>query len=124
MKPGKPVMAGKLGNTVILALPGNPVSAFVAATLFLLPLVRFMAGAAHYLPEYQSAPTSEALPANGPRAQFLRAKVDQGEITPFGIQDSAKLSVLAAANALLYRPAEAEAAEAGTMWCRLLRYSR
>ena len=115
MRPGKPVMAGKLGNTVILALPGNPASAFVSATLFLLPLVRFMAGAASYLPAYQSAPTTEALPANGPRAQFLRARVDQMGITPFGSQDSAKLSVLAAANALLYRPAEAEAAEAGAM---------
>jgi len=113
MKPGKPVMAGKLGETVILALPGNPASAFVSATLFLLPLVRFMAGAAHYLPTYQSAPTTEALPANGPRAQFLRAKVNQAGITPFGSQDSAKLSVLAASNALLYRPAGAEAADRG-----------
>ncbi len=115
MKPGKPVMAGKLGSTVILALPGNPASAFVSATLFLLPLVRYMAGAASYLPDYQSAPTSEALPANGPRAQFLRAKVDQHEITPFNSQDSAKLSVLAASNAVLYRPAEADAADVGAM---------
>jgi len=115
MKPGKPVMAGKLGKTVILALPGNPASAFVSATLFLLPLIRFMAGAKTYLPAYQSAPTSEPLPANGPRAQFLRAKVNQNGITPFGSQDSAKLSVLAAANALLYRPAHAEAADVGEM---------
>jgi len=115
MKPGKPVMAGKLGKTVILALPGNPASAFVAATLFLLPLVRFMAGAKTYLPAYQSAPTSEALPANGPRAQFLRARVDQSGITPFNSQDSAKLSVLAASNALLYRPAGAGAADVGEM---------
>ncbi|WP_417594817.1 gephyrin-like molybdotransferase Glp [Parasphingorhabdus sp.] len=115
MKPGKPVMAGTLGKTVILALPGNPASAFVAATLFLLPLIRFMAGSDQYLPEYQSAPTTKALPANGPRAQFLRAKVDQTGITPFGSQDSAKLSVLAAANALLYRPAHAEAADVGEM---------
>ncbi len=115
MKPGKPVMAGKLGKTVILALPGNPASAFVSATLFLLPLVRFMAGATRYLPDYQSAPTTEPLPANGPRAQFLRAKADQSGITPFASQDSAKLSVLAAANALLCRPADAEAADVGEM---------
>jgi len=113
MKPGKPVMAGTLGKTVILALPGNPASAFVSATLFLLPLVRYMAGAARYLPTCQSAPTTEALPANGPRAQFLRAKVNQAGITPFGSQDSAKLSVLAASNALLYRPADANAADRG-----------
>jgi len=115
MKPGKPVMAGKLGDTVILALPGNPASAFVAATLFLLPLIRYMAGAARYLPVYQSAPTSEALPANGPRAQFLRAKVDQAGIMPFGSQDSAKLSVLAASNALLCRPAHADPSDVGEM---------
>ncbi|MGB5483177.1 gephyrin-like molybdotransferase Glp [Parasphingorhabdus sp.] len=115
MQPGKPVMAGKIGKTVILALPGNPASAFVSATLFLLPLVRYMAGAARYLPDYQSAPTTEALPANGPRAQFLRAKVDQAGITPFDSQDSAKLSVLAAANALLYRPADADVAKAGAL---------
>ncbi|WP_373489638.1 molybdopterin molybdotransferase MoeA [Parasphingorhabdus sp.] len=115
MKPGKPVMAGKWGETVILALPGNPASAFVAATLFLLPLVRFMAGAARYLPEYHSAATTQALPENGSRAQFLRAKVDQAGITPFNSQDSAKLSVLAASNALLCRPADADAADAGEM---------
>lgn len=115
MKPGKPVMAGKLGSTVILALPGNPASAFVAATLFLLPLIRYMAGAARYLPDYHSAPTTESLPAAGPRAQFLRARVDQAGITPFASQDSAKLSVLAASNALLYRPAEADAADRGEM---------
>ncbi len=115
MQPGKPVMAGRIGSTVILALPGNPASAFVAATLFLLPLVRYMAGAKKYLQEYQSAPTTETLPANGPRAQFLRAKVDRSGITPFNSQDSAKLSVLAAANALLCRPTGADAAEAGAM---------
>ena len=115
MKPGKPVMAGKLGKSVILALPGNPASAFVSATLFLLPLVRFMAGADRYLPDYKSAPTTEALPANGPRAQFLRAKVNEAGITPFTSQDSAKLSVLAASNALLCRPAHAEAADTGAM---------
>ena len=115
MKPGKPVMAGKLGSTVILALPGNPASAFVTATLFLLPLVRYMAGAARYLPDYQSAPTTEALPAVGHRAQFLRARVGQAGITPFTSQDSAKLSVLAASNALLFRPAGADAAEPGAM---------
>ena len=113
MQPGKPVMAGRLGKTVILALPGNPASAFVSATLFLLPLVRYMAGAKKYLPEYHSAATTEALPANGPRAQFLRAKVDQSGIAPFNSQDSAKLSVLAAANALLCRPTGADAVEVG-----------
>ena len=115
MKPGKPVMAGRWGGTMILALPGNPASAFVSATLLLLPLLRYMAGAASYLPVYQSAPTTAPLPATGPRAQFLRARVDQSGISPFPSQDSAKLSVLAASNALLCRPADSDAVEAGAM---------
>ena len=115
MQPGKPVMAGKWGKTVILALPGNPASAFVSATLFLLPLVRYMAGASQYLPEKQSAATTVPLPENGARAQFLRAKVGPDGITPYDSQDSAKLSVLSASNALLCRPAGAGAADVGEM---------
>ena len=113
MKPGKPVMSGTLGSTVILALPGNPASAFVAATLFLLPLVRYMAGSSQYLPHYQSASTTQALPATEKRAQFLRAHVGANGITPFNSQDSAKLSVLAEANALLYRAAHSDAVDIG-----------
>ncbi len=115
MQPGKPVMAGRIGSTVILALPGNPASAFVTATLLMLPLVRYMAGAAQYLPEKQSAAATVALPENGSRAKFLRAKVGPDGITPYDSQDSAKLSVLAASNALLCRPAHAGAADVGEM---------
>ncbi len=113
MKPGKPVMAGKLGETVILALPGNPASAFVSAVLFLLPLVRCMAGSASCLPQYLTATAIESLPPVDKRAQFLRAVVSDKGITISGSQDSAKLSVLSASNALLYRPAHAEAVKAG-----------
>lgn len=115
MRPGKPVMAGKLGSSVILALPGNPASAFVSATIFLLPLIRYMAGAAKYLPHFHRTNSIESLPANGPRAQFLRAIVDERGIAAFASQDSAKLSVLAGANALLYRPAMAPAVAADAM---------
>ena len=113
MQPGKPVMAGKMGNSVILALPGNPASAFVSAILFLLPLIRFMAGAKNYLPEYRSARTLADLPAVEKRTKFLRAIVDENGITPFDSQDSAKLSVLAASNALLIRLAHSGEANAG-----------
>ncbi len=113
MKPGKPLMAGKLGNSLVLALPGNPGSAFVTATLFLLPLIRYLAGAANYLPAMQSAITNTVLPATTQRAEFLRATVDGAGITPFNSQDSAKLSVLAAANALLYRPAHSAEQQKG-----------
>jgi molybdopterin molybdotransferase len=105
MKPGKPLMAGKLGNSLVLALPGNPGSAFVTATLFLLPLIRYLAGAQEYMPVMQTAETSTVLPSTSQRAEFLRARINHDGITAFDSQDSAKLSILAAANALLYRSA-------------------
>lgn len=106
MKPGKPLMAGKLGKSLVVALPGNPGSAFVTTTLFLIPLIRYLAGATDYMPAMQSAITNRLLPATHQRAEFLRAKVDSSGIIAFDSQDSAKLSILAAANALLYRPAK------------------
>lgn len=113
MKPGKPLMAGKLGNSLVVALPGNPGSAFVTATLFLIPLIRYLAGAANYMPVMQSAITNNPLSATHQRAEFLRAKVDSSGITAFDSQDSAKLSILAAANALLYRPAQSPEQQKG-----------
>lgn len=113
MKPGKPLMAGKLGNSLVLALPGNPGSAFVTATLFLLPLIRYLAGAANYMPMMQSTITTTDLLATTQRAEFLRATVEDSSITPFNSQDSAKLSVLTAANALLYRPAHSPELQKG-----------
>lgn len=113
MQPGKPVMAGKFGNAVVLALPGNPASAFVSATLFLLPLIKFMAGAESYLPEYKTANVTDDLPAVEVRTKFLRAVIDNHGIRPFDSQDSAKLSVLAASNALLVRPAHSGAVKSG-----------
>lgn len=114
MKPGKPLMAGKLGNSLVVALPGNPGSAFVTATLFLLPLIRYLAGALNPMPAMQMASSTAALPATTQRAEFLRARVDNTGITPFDSQDSAKLSILAAANALLFRPAHSPEQPIGT----------
>ena len=65
MRPGKPLMAGKLGNALFLGLPGNPVSAFVTATLFLLPLVRHISGAHDPLPLTSDATLASALPQTG-----------------------------------------------------------
>ena len=64
MKPGKPLMAGTLGDAVVLGLPGNPVSAFVTASLFLLPLVARCCGAADPLPH--GAPRQLAAPLPPP----------------------------------------------------------
>ena len=118
VRPGKPLLAGRLGGAVLLGLPGNPVSSFVCALLFLLPLVRHLAGADEPLPRLESARAAVPLPAGGPRRDFQRARLEwrAGEpwVVPARVQDSAMLSVLAGADALLVRPEHAPPAAAGT----------
>ena len=70
MRPGKPLIAGTIGETVLLGLPGNPSSAFVTATLFLLPLVRHLAGARDPLPAIHQAPLATALDGGGGRVWY------------------------------------------------------
>lgn len=115
MRPGKPLMLGKLGNSIVLGLPGNPGSAFVTAFLFLLPLVRHLAGSNAPWPDMLSAPTTQDLKAGGARAEYLRAVVGNNGITPFHGQDSGVTGILSKANALLIRPIDAAAASAGQM---------
>lgn len=104
MRPGKPVIAGRLGDAVALGLPGNPVSAFVIAMLYLRPLIANLCGAANPLPQRLTAPTGVDLAANGPRTDHLRAKLVNGKLMPVGINDSAMLAALSEANALIIRP--------------------
>lgn len=109
MRPGKPLMAGRLRGTPMLGLPGNPVSAIVCGHLFMLPLLRAMQGlpAAH---GPLMARLASDQPANGPRTHYMRARLtitpDGGApgIQPFDRQDSALLSILTEADALLIRP--------------------
>ncbi|PZU10169.1 gephyrin-like molybdotransferase Glp [Sphingomonas sp.] len=115
LRPGKPIMAGRLGRTLVLGLPGNPVSAFVTAMLFLAPLVARMGGAADPLPRARSLPLANALAENGPRAHYLRATIRDGALDTLPDQDSALLAALASADALVIRPAHAPAASAGDM---------
>jgi molybdopterin molybdotransferase len=112
MRPGKPLMAGKLGETIVLGLPGNPVSAFVTATLFLKPLIAHLSGAADPRPPSITARLGHALPAVGARTDYVRAKWDKGAIQPLG-GDSGMIVPLAAATALIVRPAASPAAAAG-----------
>ncbi|WP_373487684.1 molybdopterin-binding protein, partial [Blastomonas sp.] len=105
MRPGKPVMVARLGETIVLGLPGNPVSAYVTATLLLLPLIRQMAGASSPLPTTMKASAGAAFPATGPRQDFVRAKLHDGALFPLGNQDSGALSALLAAHALVIRAA-------------------
>ncbi|MCV6824175.1 MULTISPECIES: gephyrin-like molybdotransferase Glp [Halocynthiibacter] len=119
MRPGKPLMAGRVGNAAMIGLPGNPVSSMVCGQIFILPMIRMMLGHPTPLTTPKRAKTTVAMPANGPRAHYMRAVLttdDSGNtvITPLMRQDSGLLTVLSEANALLIRPAHAEAIEAGT----------
>jgi molybdopterin molybdotransferase len=113
LRPGKPIMAGRLGRALVIGLPGNPVSAFVTATLFLKPLVARLAGAAVPVPPLRRLPLATALPANGERANFLRAAIVDDALLALPDQDSAALATLAAADALIIRPPYAPPALAG-----------
>ncbi len=113
MRPGKPLMAGRMGEAVMLGLPGNPVSAIVCAHLFLLPLLRKLQGDPAPGPHPRSAPLAAAVAANGPRAHYMRARLTAAGIAPFDRQDSALLGVLAQADALLIRPAGDPARDRG-----------
>ncbi|OJY66809.1 MAG: molybdopterin molybdenumtransferase MoeA [Sphingobium sp. 66-54] len=113
MRPGKPLIVGRLGKATVLGLPGNPISSMVTGALFLLPLVRHLAGADDPLPHPQPARLGAAMPAVGGRANYIRATLADGVVTPLAFQDSAAMQAAAAANALLIRPAGAPAAQPG-----------
>ena len=115
MRPGKPLIAGTIGDALLLGLPGNPSSAFVTATLFLLPLVRHLAGAHNPLPPVQQAPLAAPLPAGGGRRDYLRARLDAGRLTPLIGQESGMTLPLASANALLIRDIDAPPRASGDM---------
>ncbi|MFU7528591.1 molybdopterin molybdotransferase MoeA [Qipengyuania sp. ASV99] len=114
IKPGKPLMVATRGNTVVLGLPGNPVSSFVTAFLFALPLVRKAMGAATPLPRVSQAVCAEALPATGSRREFLRGVSEGGTVRLAASQDSSALFALAQANCLIDRPAGSPETKPGT----------
>lgn len=113
MRPGKPVMVGRLGDAIVLGLPGNPVSAYVTATLLLLPLIRKMLGYQSLVPGILHAIAGESFPANGPRQDFVRAAWQDGRLVRLGNQDSGALLALHRADALVMRPVGAPAVKPG-----------
>jgi molybdopterin molybdotransferase len=117
MRPGKPLLSGRLGAMHVLGLPGNPVSAYVCAVLYLVPLIRRLLGRSDLGPATESAVLGRALPANDERADYLRAtlaRVDGNWVaTAFPAQDSSMLTPLARADCLVIRAPFAPAAEAG-----------
>ncbi len=111
LKPGKPLLVARRGGQVILGLPGNPVSSFVTAYLFLLPLLRKLAGSDRPLIEPLQLELASPLPAVGDRTEFLRGSFEGGQVLPHDQQDSSALASLAGAHCLIQRPAGAPAAQ-------------
>ncbi|MBZ9841855.1 gephyrin-like molybdotransferase Glp [Mesorhizobium sp. CA5] len=116
MRPGKPLMFGRLGHIRCIGLPGNPVASIVCSQLFLKPLLARLGGRDHRQ-DVRTARLGTAMRANDLRQDYVRAVVreDAGTLvaTPFGIQDSSMLRMLADANGLIVREPFAPAAEAG-----------
>jgi molybdopterin molybdotransferase len=118
MRPGKPLLFGRLGAVPVLGLPGNPVSAMVCSALFLLPALALMEGLPAAPPPTTTAILGAPMKENDRRADHLRSQIsfdDQGRLvaTPFGFQDSAMLRRLALADALVLRPPHAPALPEG-----------
>ncbi len=117
MRPGKPLMAGRIGGALMLGLPGNPVSAIVCGHVFLLPALRALQGLTDVAPRPVPARLGAAVAENGPRAHYMRATLRPGTplpvATPYASQDSALLSLLAEAGALVIRPPHAPALPEG-----------
>lgn len=113
MRPGKPLLAGRLNGAVLLGLPGNPVSAFVTATLFLRPLIAHLSGAADPLPRRLAARLAHPLAATGSREDYIRARLTENGLDAYPVQDSGMLAALAGSDALIVRPIGAAAARPG-----------
>jgi molybdopterin molybdotransferase len=120
MRPGKPLIWGRLGRTPVLGLPGNPVSALVCAVQFLVPALAVLSGLAAAPPPTILVRAGAPLAANDKRFDHLRASLGTDRdghpvATPYPVQDSSMLATLARAEALIlrapYAPALPEGAE-------------
>ena len=119
MRPGKPLIFGRLGSTPVLGLPGNPVSVVVCGILFMAPAIARLAGRSESHVMFGTARLTAPVPQNDRREDHLRARLTTGEggellVEPFAQQDSSHLRVLAEAGALIQRPPHAPPAPAGT----------
>jgi molybdopterin molybdotransferase len=127
LRPGRPLMHGRLGAMHVLGVPGNPVSAVVCGFLFLVPLIRRLAGRRDVTHPTETALLGCDLPENDERADYLRATLTatpQGPVvTPFPVQDSSMMSPLAKADCLLIRQPFEPAAKAGSA-CTIVRFER
>ena len=118
MRPGKPLIWGRLGRTPVLGLPGNPVSAMVCAVVFLIPVIAKLSGLPGDPPPTRRLRSAAALPENDRRADHLRATLSRDAegrmvVTPAPVQDSSMVATLARADALVLRAPHAPALPAG-----------
>jgi molybdopterin molybdotransferase len=118
MRPGKPLMHGKLGDLPMIGLPGNPVSAYLCAVLFLKPAIDRLLGLAGAAPQRVAAVVNVGLKANDHRADHLRCTLSTDadgvlHATPFGRQDSGMLRTLALSDGVILRAPNASAVAAG-----------
>lgn len=120
LRPGKPLMFGRLDKTRVLGLPGNPVSALITGRVFLMPLIKALLGETPDAGATETAVLTQPLEANGPRLHLMRAKLGRGDdgaltVTPLPSQDSSLLSALARADCLIRLEPDGAALKAGDM---------
>lgn len=125
LRPGKPMLHGRLGEMHVLGLPGNPVSAYVCSYLFLVPLIRKLSGFDPVEHVAEPAILGRDLPANDERAEYMRATLARNSdgvavATPLPVQDSSLMATLSRADCLVIRPPHAPAATAGSP-CTIVR---
>jgi molybdopterin molybdotransferase len=118
MRPGKPLMFGTRGKTLVFGLPGNPISAFVTATVLVRPALRLMTGHTDPFWPFMGVPLAAELPANGERRHFVRARLNRNDIgfleaVPIAETDSNHTSSLAEADALIVQPENSGTIPAG-----------
>jgi molybdopterin molybdotransferase len=118
MRPGKPLLYGRLGNQRVLGVPGNPVAALICGLVFLVPMLHRLLGLREGARGPQEAVLGQALEANGPREHYMRAASTwrpNGErlVTPLAAQDSALMADFARADCLIVRTPDAPALAAG-----------
>lgn len=122
MRPGKPLMFGRLGEVRVLGLPGNPVASLVCSHLFVAPLVARLAGRP-YAVDLREAVLGVGMNENDQREDYVRARAEWRDghfvASPFPVQDSSMLRTLAEANILIVRPPFAPASPAGSP-CRVV----
>ncbi len=119
MRPGNPLLYGRLGAQRVLGLPGNPVSALICAHVFLVPMLRRLLGLEEPARTSPDAVLAEALEANGPREHYMRAVSDwtaDGErrVRPLPSQDLSLMAAFALADCVIVRAANAPALSFGS----------